>query len=111
MINVFLDDLRPRPKGYKLARSARECIRYVKDGNINVLSLDYNLGTDKPTGYRVVKYMIEKGTYPRKIILHTATYSGRVRMYKALEKHKPESVTLVVKPRRQSHKSRLLRGR
>lgn len=100
MINVFLDDTRPKPAGYKLARSANDCIRLIRRNKINVLSLDYNLGSGKPTGYNVVQFLIKAKKYPNKIILHTATRSGRVLMYNALKKHKPIRVSLVVRPRR-----------
>jgi hypothetical protein len=98
MINVFLDDLRPCPKGFKLVKSVSECIELIKKNNINVLSLDHDLGFGRPSGFEVVKYIVSNKIYPCKIIIHTANPFGRIRMYKLLKENMPINVTLLVKP-------------
>ncbi|WP_424768950.1 cyclic-phosphate processing receiver domain-containing protein [Paenibacillus sp. sgz302251] len=98
-MNVFLDDKRRCPSVYMPARSADECIRLIKSGSIDTLSLDYNLGRGNPTGYTVVEYMTDHRTYPRRIIIHSASPSGRARMYRHLKKHKPSGVQLLIRPR------------
>lgn len=98
MINVFLDDLRPCPKGYKYAKSADECIQLIKKNKVNVLSLDHDLGFACPSGFEVVKYMVKHKRYPNQIILHTANPFGRFRMFHLLKQNKPKEVTLLVRP-------------
>lgn len=100
MINVYLDDLRPRPKGFKLARTVKQCLRLIKRNKVNILSLDYDLGFGSPSGFEVVAYMIRTRRFPKKIILHTANPFGRIRMYSALKQNKPERVPLLVRPER-----------
>lgn len=97
-MNVYLDDKRPCPSGFHLARTAKECITLIKSNKIATLSLDYNLGYGNPTGYEVVKYMIANHLYPRKIIIHSASAFGRKRMFKLLQKHKPQHVSIYIRP-------------
>jgi hypothetical protein len=99
MINVFLDDLRPCPKGYKYVQTVDECIKIITKYKVNTLSLDHDLGFGKPSGYEVVRYMVQNRTYPKKIVIHSANPFGRFRMYELLNKHKPTNVILLVRPK------------
>ena len=92
MINVYLDDLRPCPKGFILARNIRECITLLEEYEIGILSLDHDLGWNEPTGYEVAKYMTDHGKYAREIYLHTSSSIGCTNMFQLLQKHKPEFV-------------------
>lgn len=88
-INLYVDDLRDCPEGFLVARSYEEAINYLNDNEINILSLDHDLGEDKngnllPTGYDVVKYICEHGLKVRKIYLHTDNPVGRDNMYHTL---------------------------
>jgi len=98
MINVFLDDLRPCPKGYKLVKTVSECIHLIKKNKINVLSLDHDLGFGTPSGFEVVRFIVNNKVFPKKIILHTANPFGRLRMYKLLKENKPKNVSLIIRP-------------
>jgi hypothetical protein len=98
MINVFLDDKRSAPKGFYLVRTAQQCIKVLKSENINVMSLDYNLGSREPTGYRVVKYMVRNKLFPRKIIIHSNSPRGRSKMYDLLTQYKPKNVPIYIEP-------------
>lgn len=98
MMKVFLDDKRPAPKGYLLVTSAKKCIKVLKEEKITVLSLDYNLGRKKSTGYIVVKYMVHKKLYPKKIIIHSNSQRGRLKMYQLLTRYKPENVPVYIRP-------------
>lgn len=98
MINVFLDDNRISPPGFKLARTADQAIRYLSTEQVNILSLDYNLGTSPVTGYDVVRYMVDKRIYPPQIIIHSANPFGRRKMLDLLMAHKPPSVKVTVRP-------------
>lgn len=90
MINVFLDDLRRCPEGFVLARTAEECMLLLEECEVNILSLDHDLGLGEPTGYDVARFIVERGKYPKEIYLHTSSAMGRSRMFQLLYKHKPE---------------------
>ena len=44
MIHVYLDDLRPCPQGFALAKDAKECISLLQEFEVDILSLDHDLG-------------------------------------------------------------------
>lgn len=98
-LNVFLDDTRPCPRGFRLARTAKACMRFIARHRIKVLSLDHDLGYEKPTGYDVAQYIVRTKRYADRIIIHSANPVGSVRMFMLLSKHKPRHVRLEVKPR------------
>lgn len=85
-----MDDLRDCPEGYIVARNMEEAIQYLRDFEIEVLSLDHDLGEEPrtkillPTGYDLVKYMCEHGLYANKIYIHTDNGVGRENMFKTL---------------------------
>lgn len=95
-MKLFLDDRRPCPAGYRLARSAKECIALLQTNEITVLSLDYNLGIGQPKGYTVAKYIAVNAVYPPKIIIHSNDRSGRMRMYRLLRKHMPNQASISI---------------
>lgn len=98
MINVFLDDLRSAPPGFVLARTANEAVRLLSSNSVDVLSLDYDLGWDQPTGYEVAKFMVEHRLFPRHVIIHSANPFGRARMYRLLSRFKPKGMTIDIRP-------------
>ncbi|MEK8128591.1 cyclic-phosphate processing receiver domain-containing protein [Paenibacillus filicis] len=97
-IDLYLDDLRPCPPGFALARSAEECLLMVKECRIGILSLDYDLGWGAPNGMDVVRGLIASGTFPDRIYLHTSSESGRRQMYEALYQSKPDRTELYAGP-------------
>lgn len=98
MINVFLDDRRPNPPGYKLARTVEQAIGYLRTEKVDTLSLDYDLGTPPLTGLDVVRFMVNHRIYPKRIVIHSANPFGRRRMLRMLLANKPESVQVTVRP-------------
>ena len=84
-MKVYLDDERPAPEGWCRVYTAEECMKILADPKIEVevLSLDHDLGTDK-TGYDVLCWIEEQvfvyGYEPPKILLHTANPVGRDKM-------------------------------
>ena len=104
MINVFMDDLRDCPDGFILVKTVSQLIYKLDelkelDQEVNIISLDHDLGENEPTGYDFVKYLIELGNYdpsvyPKQIFLHTANGAGRDNMFKLLERYKPDWVKL-----------------
>jgi len=89
LIHVFLDDLRPCPKGFVVARTAEECVTLLMECDVGVLSLDYELGPDSPNGMAVVESMIVHGRFPREVYVHSSSPMGKARMLKALRDAAP----------------------
>ncbi|KJY86599.1 hypothetical protein TW84_19630 [Vibrio neptunius] len=84
-MKVFLDDERTPPKGWILVRWPEEAINYLKQGNVECISLDHDLGNDSVgTGYDVVlwieKQVAENGFKPPKIKVHSANVSAKIKM-------------------------------
>lgn len=98
MINVYLDDFRPCPKGFVLARNVEECLLLLGNCKVDILSLDHDLGIGEPTGFDLVKQMVEKGYYANEIYLHSSSRSGRMNMYELLQQHKPDNVIIYEHP-------------
>jgi len=88
-INLYVDDLRDCPDGFVIARTVEQAIYYLENFQIEILSLDHDLGMDEqrelmPTGYDLVKYICEKGLRAERIYLHTDNSVGRENMYQTL---------------------------
>lgn len=97
-MKVFLDDIRPCPRGFVWVKSVEECLVLLRQGKVDILSLDHDLGEGKPTGYDLVKIMVEENLYPKEIYIHTANPVGRENMYKTLARYKPPSVKVYNHP-------------
>ncbi|OAB44531.1 cyclic-phosphate processing receiver domain-containing protein [Paenibacillus glacialis] len=95
MIHLYLDDYRRCPKGFALARSGEECLIMLRESEVDILSLDYELGFDSEMcGRDVVTALIREGLYPREVYLHTSSLAGKQEMYQLLYEHKPEGMIL-----------------
>lgn len=94
MIHVYLDDYRPCPRGFVLASTVEECKLLVDSEEIDVLSLDYDLGWGQPAGIEAVRHIVAANRFPRRIYLHTSSPAGRQQMYALLMAHAPADVQL-----------------
>ena len=57
-MKVFLDDVRPTPEGWVRCYWPQEVIELLKTGNVEVISLDHDLGDDtRGTGMDVCKWI------------------------------------------------------
>lgn len=90
MIDLYLDDARHCPKGFVLAKDAAECIVLLQECAVRVLSLDYDLGWNKPNGMDVVRFIVAERRYPAIIYLHTSSFTGKMQMFQTLYANKPE---------------------
>ncbi len=84
-MKVFLDDERPVPEGWVLARWPDEVITLLKTAHVTHISLDHDLGDDeRGTGYDVVLWMekaVATSDYvPPQITVHSANSSARQKM-------------------------------
>jgi len=62
MINLYLDDLRECPERFIIARNASDCRFLLLENEVNLLSLDHDLGdVDAETGYDLCKWLVEEG--------------------------------------------------
>jgi len=98
LIHVYLDDFRACPTGFVLAKDASECKLLIDHEQIDILSLDYDLGWNQPTGYEVVAHLLLTRRFPKKIYLHTSSVYGKQHMYKALLEAIPDGVELTGGP-------------
>lgn len=89
LVNLYVDDLRKCPNGFIVARNYNEAIELLNSNEVNILSLDHDLGIYdngvEKNGYDIVKYMCENGISPRKIYIHTDNVVGRDNMYYTLK--------------------------
>ncbi len=113
MIDLYLDDMRPCPVGWILARNVEEAKPYLIAGQVRRASLDHDLGAcdrcngktaeqwleehdykSMPhcehvgTGYTLVCWMEETGHWPQeKPNVHSANPAGAARMRQAINRH------------------------
>jgi hypothetical protein len=97
-INVFLDDLRPCPLGFVLAKNAEECLELLASYNVKILSMDHDLGWDELNGSDVALEMVRRGLYADEIYLHSSSMIGRTNMFQILSEYKPDYVTISMQP-------------
>ncbi|QSF42625.1 cyclic-phosphate processing receiver domain-containing protein [Paenibacillus tianjinensis] len=94
MINIFMDDCRKLPRGFTLARTTEECLLLLRECEVNILSLDYDMGPDDYSGDEVCRRMVLEGLFPRQIYLHTSSSWGRKEMYELLYTARPVGTEL-----------------
>lgn len=94
MINIFMDGYRKRPEGFTLARTTEECLLLLRECEVHILSLDYDMGPDDYSGDEVARRIVLEGLYPREIFLHTSSPAGRKVMYELLYAAIPEGTVL-----------------
>jgi hypothetical protein len=87
LVKLFLDDLRPAPKGWILVKSAgqmmQEVLHYI--GDIQAISLDNDLDEGQPEGVDFLQAFIALKLWVPQIYLHTANPSARAYMLGYLE--------------------------
>ena len=94
-MNVYLDDIREPPANFILVRTVEECKDILKNNKVNILSLDHDMGDDQPTGYDLIKWMIENNIYPGVITVHSLNPVGKKNMTQLLKKNKPSWVKFI----------------
>jgi hypothetical protein len=93
-MKVYLDDVRPSPKGWVLVRWPEEAIELLKTGEVEEISLDHDLGDINDyerTGYDVLLWLEEQAALgnfkviPKHILTHTGNTSAEKRMWAAIK--------------------------
>lgn len=77
-----------------MAKNALECLLLLQECEVDILSLDYDLGPGEPSGKEVVHGMIAGRLFPREIYLHTSSMRGKKEMYELLYQSVPDRVKL-----------------
>lgn len=98
-MNVYMDDQRSCPYGYVLATTVECALQMVRDYDVNMLSLDFNMGGEKKW-IRFCRSFCKEGLYVNEIHLHTNDVIGMHKMKQRINKGKEEgeiNPNLVVK--------------
>ena len=96
-MKIWLDDLRPAPKGYTPAHSVNEAKNLIlecekKNENIDVIDCDHDLGDfayDGGDGIKLIDWLAERETY-YPIELHTMNPVGRDNMQRTVDRYWPD---------------------
>ena len=93
-MRIWLDDLRPAPRGYESVKSVNEAISLILEAEesgeiIEMIELDHDLGDYYPDGGDAIKlldWLAERETfYP--VAIHTANPVGRANMERMIERY------------------------
>ena len=83
---IWLDDFREAPEDWERTYWPDEMIEKLQDNNVDVISLDHDLGNDeRGTGYDVLVWALMRGCCPDNVRMVTSNPVGRDRMIAALE--------------------------
>ncbi len=89
-MKIYLDDERPTPKGWIRVYWPDEAIKLLQANDVEVISLDHDLGDDeKGTGYDVVTWIEEQvattNYIPPIIKVHSANPSAKEKMQRGIQ--------------------------
>lgn len=93
-MNLYVDDVRPCPEGWALARTYEDAMRLLRNYEYDVVSLDHDLadehyagsyGEFDRTGYDIM-CAIERGEVkqPREVVCHSWNPVGRQNIERAI---------------------------
>lgn len=89
-MKLWLDDLRPPPDGWKLAKTVEEAVSHMQSGEIVEASLNHDLGEGLEEGHRLVLWMVENDTWPAEgITVHPMNPVAAQRMGAVIERYGP----------------------
>jgi len=99
---LWLDDIRPAPKGWVWCRSANAAISLLTCTRVAYASLDHDLGdffSDGGDGTAVVDWLAENDCWPTEgISLHSANPVGRSTMAVTVNRYAPYRAALAEVP-------------
>jgi hypothetical protein len=89
-MKLFLDDMRPTPPGWVGVKTPEEAITHLETGQVELLSLDHDLGLPEPrNGYAVVKwleYQVATRIFrPPQMWVHSANSVGIQNMLRGIQ--------------------------
>jgi hypothetical protein len=85
LTQLYLDDTRPAPPGWELAKTVDEAVRILRQGGVTDLSLDYDLGDSAHgTGVTLLDWLetaVSDGRMPLpRLEAHSGSAVGRRRL-------------------------------
>jgi len=90
-MKLYIDDLRPCPNGYVLARTYAEALDQLRSNTFDEISLDHDLGEEK-TGYDILCWIewqvftLAPDDFANTVLkVHSANPVGRQRMLQVIE--------------------------
>ncbi|HDR7792352.1 TPA: hypothetical protein QCY19_000885 [Bacillus luti] len=89
-MNVYMDDQRNCPFGYTLVTTVESAIQIVRKYEVNIVSLDFNMGWRQQNGLDFVETFCKEGLCANEIHLHTNDVIGMHKMKQRLEKGKEQ---------------------
>ncbi|MGE7882300.1 cyclic-phosphate processing receiver domain-containing protein [Bacillus sp. NPDC094077] len=89
-MNVYMDDQRTCPFGYVLATTVESALQIVREQDVNILSLDFNMGWRQKNGLDLVEAFCKEGLYVNEIHLHTNDVISMHKMQQRIEKGKEQ---------------------
>ena len=63
--------MRPAPEGWTWVETVGDVIELLKNGEVDAVSLDNDLGLNQREGFNVVKWMEENDVWPDLVCVHT----------------------------------------
>ncbi|HGH7180010.1 hypothetical protein DXB51_07525 [Bacillus cereus] len=99
-MNVYMDDQRSCPFGYVPATTVKCALQMVRDYDVNILSLDFNMGWRQSNGLDFVDAFCEEKLYVKEIHFHTNDVIGMYKMRQRIERGKEQGeieVNIIVK--------------
>lgn len=88
-MRLFVDDIRPIPAGWEGCRDAETAKLLLSRIAFDYISLDYDLGYDKETGYDLLVWMKEQNIFVPQINIHSTHPLGRSRMWNYVKQNFP----------------------
>jgi len=87
-MKVWLDDRRYPPKGWCWAKSVDEAKMFFEYGEIEYMSLDYDMGYGEASGYELCTWMRINSKWPTKgVTTHSSSQFSNLKMQKVLGEH------------------------
>lgn len=87
-MKVYMDDQRPCPFGYVLATTVETALNFLRDSDVDIISLDYNMGWRQKNGLDFLEVFCTEGLYVQEIHLHTNDLIGMQYMLERINKGK-----------------------
>jgi len=99
-MKLWLDDARTAPEGWVHVTTTEECIAKLATGEVEMVSLDNDLGwliddgyiysgerRLAPEGYTVVEWMVENNVWPEWVSVHSNNVVAAKHMQQMIETH------------------------
>jgi len=86
-VKLYVDDVRPCPAGWTVARTPEEAQALLAQGGVDEVSLDYYIGVGDGGNFLSVAYYLAQmplDTRPQRVSLHTSSEFGASQLRRAL---------------------------